>query len=161
MENRKSDKGESFLWTRDGKPDNDLEQERRGTKEGDMDMQILKEKLTSELAARGLHLVWFPDPGRFTSADQLVVFGAEQAVDSGEEPLTAGFGPGGYSEAYGNSPISTIQDFHIRFLAALEAAGIPRTALHSDFTRVCRGKIWPTFVARVTQEVSRSMGLMS
>ena len=122
-----------------------------------MKVQELKKKLEQELTKRGLILVWSPEPNRLRP-DDLVVFGAEQSTKGDGKTLIAGFGPGGFSESYGNSPISVIGDYHNKFLEALEAANIPRSSLHSNYPHVGRGKIWPTFVARLTQETFRELG---
>ena len=121
-----------------------------------MKIQEFKKKLERELIKRGLTLVWGPEPERLRP-DDLVVFGAEQSTKSKDEPLIAGFGPGGFGEGYGNSPVTVIGDYHNKFLEALEAVGIPRNSLHSNYSHVGRGKIWPTFVARLTQETFREL----
>ncbi|MEK7604114.1 MAG: hypothetical protein AAB461_03305 [Patescibacteria group bacterium] len=122
-----------------------------------MKVQELKKKLEQELTKRGLTLMWSPELNQLR-LDNLVVFGAEQSTKSEDKPLIAGFGPGGFSESHGNSPISVIADYHNKFLEALEAVNIPRSSLHSNYPHVGRGKIWPTFVARLTQETFRELG---
>lgn len=114
----------------------------------------IQEKLKKELSSRGLRLVWNPDSRRL-DRDDLVVFGAE-AVNHGK-PLVAGFGPRGFSERYGNSPHQAIEDCRKSFLDSLEAVGIQRSSLESEYPHVGRGKIWPTFVARLTQEEFRKL----
>ncbi len=116
-----------------------------------MKAQKIEKKLKKELTKRGLTLVWSPELNRL-GQDDLVVFGAEQSTKEGEKPLMAGFGPGGFSEIWGNSPGSALKDYNNRFLEALEVVGIPRGSLHSNYPHVGRGKIWPTFVASLTQE---------
>lgn len=121
-----------------------------------MKIQELKKKLERELKKRGLTLVWSPEQNRIRP-DDLIVFGAEQSTNGKDKPLIAGFGPIGFSETYGNSPAPIIGDYHNKFLEALEVVGIPRSSLHSNATHVGRGKIWPTFVARFTQETFREL----
>jgi len=105
--------------------------------------ELNRRNLEVELAKQGLKLVWFPEQHRLKEND-LVVFGAEQYSNE-DEPLIAGF-------RSGNSPQKLVDKYHEHFLKALEAIGIPRESLHSNFIRVCRGKIWPTFVARLEQK---------
>jgi hypothetical protein len=119
-------------------------------------LQTVIERLKQELERRGLTLVWTPKPDRLSRGD-LVVFGAEQSTGGRKKPLIAGFGPGKFDEARGNSPATSIQDYQNRFLEALEAAGIPKNSLHSTYPHVGRGKIWPTFVARLTQQKFRKL----
>jgi len=121
-----------------------------------MKVQEIKKNLELKLTERGLNLVWSPEPNRLGPGD-LVVFGAEQSTNGKDKPLIAGFGLGGFSETYGNSPASVLMDYQDRFLEALEAVGIPRSSLHSTYPHVGRGKIWPTFVARLTQETFREL----
>ena len=121
-----------------------------------MRIKELEKRLKRELKKQGLTLIWSPEPERLRSGD-LVVFGAEQSTNGKNRPLIAGFGPGGFSESYGNSPPSTIKDYHDKFLDALEVIGIPRSSLHSNYSYAGRGKIWPTFVARITQETFRKL----
>ena len=121
-----------------------------------MNAQKMKKRPEQELIKRGLCLIWSPEPNRL-DPDDLVVFGAEQSTNSEDKPLIAGFGPGGFSETYGNSPAPVLGDYHDKFLEALEAVGIPRSSLHSTYPHVGRGKIWPTFVARLTQEAFREL----
>jgi len=123
-----------------------------------MTREDVESRLREELASRGLDLLWVSDLNRLGPRD-LVVFGAEQASASGDSEgrLVAGFGPGGFGESFGNSPIPVLQSYHDRFLKALEIVGIPRASLHSNFFEVGRGKIWPTFVARLTQKAFREL----
>ena len=123
-----------------------------------MRIEELKKKLERELKKRGLTLIWSPEPDRLRP-DDLVVFGAEQSTNNKDKdkPLIAGFSPGGFSESYGNSPTSVIGDYHSKFIEALEVVGIPRNSLHSNYPYVGRGKIWPTFLARLTQETFREL----
>lgn len=121
-----------------------------------MRIEEIECKLKQELVKRGLILVWGPELNRLGS-DALIVFGAEQLHKDNGKPLIAGFGPGGFSETYGNSHASVLQDYHNRFLEALEAVGIPRSSLHSNYPHAGRGKIWPTFVARLTQKTFKEL----
>lgn len=121
-----------------------------------MKVQEIKKNLERELTKRGLSLVWSPEPNRL-GPDDLVVFGAEQSTNRKDKPLIAGFGPGGFNETYGNSPASVLGDYHNRFLEALEVVGIPRSSLRANYQHVGRGKIWPTFVADLTQETFRGL----
>ena len=109
----------------------------------------IQEKLEKELSQRGLKLIWKPDLSKLDRGD-LVVFGAEQA-------LNHGFGPGEFSESHGNSPQQSVEGYRKSFLDSLEAVGIPRSSLESEYPHVGRGKIWPTFVARLTQEQFRNL----
>lgn len=120
---------------------------------------IDRKRLESELRDNGLQLTWFPDPQQLR-AGNLIVFGAEQQLDAGK-PLIAGFGPGGRSEAYGNSPSSVVEGYGEKFLVALETVGIPRAALHQNYIHVGRGKIWPTFVASLTQDGFASLPVVT
>ncbi|MEK7504895.1 MAG: hypothetical protein AAB589_01245 [Patescibacteria group bacterium] len=88
--------------------------------------------------------MWSPKP-RELRRDELVVFGAEQKVRGNKEPLVVG------------STGSLVDKYHEAFLRSLELAGIPRKTLHSQYVHVGRGKIWPTFVARITQENFRTI----
>jgi len=120
--------------------------------------QQIREKLEKELKKCSLHLVWFPDE-RFLGPDQLVVFGAEQALDDTAPPLIAGCGRGGFAGRNGNSSVDVQADYHGRFLEALKAVGIPQSALHSHYPTVGRAKIWPTFMARLTPECFAALEL--
>ncbi|MDP1688877.1 MAG: hypothetical protein Q8L47_01970 [bacterium] len=119
-----------------------------------MKIEEIKKNLEKELSERGLRLVW--SPVRLGPGD-LVVFGAEQSINSKDKPLVAGFGPGGFEESFGNSSTSDIGNYQNKFLEALEAVGVPRSSLHSNYPHVGSGKIWPTFVARLTQETFREL----
>lgn len=116
-----------------------------------MKVQEIKKKLEQELTKHGLTLVWSPD-SNWLRPDDLVVFGAEQSTNRKDKPLIAGVGPGGFSETYGNSLAFAAGNYHNKFLETLEAVGIPRSSLHSNYLHVGRGKIWPTFVVRLTQD---------
>lgn len=116
----------------------------------------IEEKLKKELAKRGLTLMCSPEKNSRLSSGQLVVFSAEQSKEDEDKkkPLIAGF-------RRGNSPDSIIGDYHNKFLEALEAVGIPRSSLYSTYPRVARGKIWPTFEARLTLDAFRELELIS
>ncbi len=99
--------------------------------------------LKKELRNRDLRLVWSPKPGHM-KRDELVVFGAEQKVGcKAKKQLSMA------------SPMPVVNEYHEAFLRSLELAGVPRNCLHSTYVHVGRGKIWPTFIARITQESFR------
>ncbi len=124
-----------------------------------MEAEEINPRLINELEKRGLRLVWSPKKTDRLSPEHLRVFGAEQSLESTEERLSTGFGRSGHGEVFGNSPDHLIEEHHERFLAALEEVGIPRQSLHSHFIRTCRGKIWPTFIARLTQPEFKGLKL--
>lgn len=109
-----------------------------------MAFEEINAKLNLELKNRGLYLVWKPDQSKIEKPDNLIVFGAEQSPDTKEASI---------------STDAQALDHQNRLLDALEAIGIPRGSLHSNFPRICRGKMWPTFIARITQESFRELSL--
>jgi hypothetical protein len=121
-----------------------------------MNIERIRSKLEKELAKRNLRLVWDPEPAKL-GPNELVVFGAEDVVREGEKPLTTGIGPIGSGEQFGNSPEPVVEEHLKKFLEALAAAGIPQTSLHSSYSHTGRGKIWPTFVARLTLETFNAL----
>jgi hypothetical protein len=101
----------------------------------------IEDALQLELAKRGLKLIWKPTPDKLSEGN-LVVFGAEEQAEKTTpnpffEDQAAGFQDG--------------------LLAALEAVGIPRASLHSSYPRICRGKCWCTYIARLTQETFKEL----
>lgn len=123
-----------------------------------MKIEEIEEVLKQELEKRDLRLVYSPETGSSRlRSDQLIVLGAEQSLSSKNKGLIAGVGLTGFDEDDGNSPASVIEDYHSRFIEALEVVGIPRSSLHSAYPDVGMGKIWPTFIARLTQEEFRNL----
>lgn len=110
----------------------------------------IQRKLEKELSSRGLKLVWRPGSSKL-GKDDLVVFGANQKTRQ-HEPLIDGFaGPASFSDP------PSIQEYQESFLNSLEAVGIPRSSLESQYPIVGRGRISPTFVARLKQKNFRKL----
>lgn len=117
-----------------------------------MEIEDIKERLLRELSVRELRLVSCPDSLSKCKTDELLWFSAEQSTKSKDKPLVAGLKP-----RSSNTPDAVVSEYHNRFLAALHAVGIPRSAIHAHYLFVGRRKTRPTFVAQIRKSTFQGL----
>ena len=119
-----------------------------------MKVDDIKRRLENcaSLERHGLTMVYWPKVGEL-GVNDLVVFGAEQSSKDSRPRLIYGTGvlsddPGALE---GNTPIAIVNEYMANFLLALAEAGLAEESIHSSYYKTGRGKIWPTFWARLLQ----------